>query len=100
MKSIGFSMYPFRKTPFDAMATDVTADQIIMGLADELNNYRKARAIASLSELFENYAMVVTKANTEKRTIAGVPVIRKDDIVNAGDKESLVNLLRKKADNR
>jgi putative transcriptional regulator len=100
MKSIGFSMYSFQKTPFDAMATDVAADKIIMGLADELNNYRKARAIASLSDLFENYAMVVTKFHTNKTTIAGVPVIKKDDIVNAGDKESLVNLLRKKADNR
>lgn len=100
MKSIGFNMYPFRKTPFDAMATDVAADQIIMGLADQLDNYRKARAIASLSCLFENYAMVVTKSHTEKTTIAGVPVIKEDDIVNAGDKDSLVDLLRKKADSR
>jgi predicted transcriptional regulator len=82
------------------MATDVAADQIIMGLADELNNYRKARAIASLSELFENYAMVVTKASTEKKSIAGVPVVNKSEIVNAGDKDNLVDLLRKKADNR
>lgn len=100
MRSIGFSMYPFRKTPFDAMATDVTEDQIIMGLAEELDNYRKAKAIASLSRLFEKHAMVVTRMNTGKTNISGVPVLNNNEIARAGDKESLVDILRKKADNR
>ncbi len=100
MRSIGFSMYPFRKTPFDAMATDVTEDQIIMGLSEELDNYRKAKAIASLSQIFEKYAMVVTRMNTGKTSISGVPVLNNKEIANAGDKERLVDILRKKADNR
>ena len=40
-------MFPFRKTPFDAMASDNAADRIMLGLAEQLGNYRKAKAIAS-----------------------------------------------------
>ncbi len=100
MRSMGFSMFPFKKTPFDAMATDMQTDQIIIGIAEELQNYRKAKSILSISDLFEKYSMVVSRLATERSSIGGCPVVSLGDVLKTQDKDTLVNLIRKKADAR
>ncbi len=96
MLDMGFDMFTFRRTPFDAVATDRLEDQIIMGLTDELRTYANARSIADLSRVFEKYSMVVSRANTDKSSIGGCPVINYRDIQRVPGKEELVDLIRRK----
>lgn len=96
MLDIGFDMFTFRRTPFDAMATDRLEDQIIMGLTDELRNYDKGKSIADLSRVFEKYSMVVSRAKTDKSSIGGCPVVNYNDILSIPGKDELVELIRKK----
>lgn len=100
MRSLGFEMFPFRKTPFDAMASDNAADQIMLGLAEQLGGYRKAKAIANLSKLFERDSLVVSREKTDKSSIQGCPVVNYSDMVEANRNGSLDTLLRKKTDSR
>lgn len=96
MLDIGFDMFTFRRTPFDAVATDRVEDQIIMGLTDELRTYVKGRSIADLSRVFEKYSMVVSRSKTDKSSIGGCPVVNYKDILSVPGKDELVDLIKKK----
>lgn len=100
MVDIGFDMFTFRRTPFDAMATDRLDDQIIMGLTNELHTYVKGKSIADLSRVFEKYSMIVSRTRTEKATVNGCPVVNYRDMQAVPGKEELVDLIKKKMNAR
>ncbi|MHC1604402.1 MAG: transcriptional regulator [Candidatus Methanofastidiosia archaeon] len=99
--SIGFTVFPTERTPFDAVVGEEKEKSkivILTGISNmDLRNLRKRITIVhDLSEILEKDAIFILKSQKAQRTIEGVPIVFKEEFKNISDIDSMIEIIRRK----
>jgi len=97
LKSIGYSVLPTARCPFEA----ITTDEKIM-LLTGVERYgplleKKASAVASVSKVVEREAMIITDKESSVKSLGMTPLISRDELFDVEDRDDVLDLIRERS---
>lgn len=97
LKSIGYSVLPTARCPFEA----ITTDEKIM-LLTGVERYgpllqKKAFAVESISRIVEKDAMIITDRDSGLKSVGETPLISRDELKDADDRDDVLDLIRQRS---
>lgn len=98
LKTIGYSVLPTARCPFEAITTD---EKIL--LLTGVERYgpmleRKANAVASISKVVEKRAMIITDRDAHVKSLKRTPVIARDELAHVKEKEKILDLIKERSE--
>jgi putative transcriptional regulator len=98
LKSIGYSVLPTARCPFEA----ITTDEKIM-LLTGVERYgpmleKKANAVSSISKVVEKKAVIITDKDAHVKCLKQTPVIARDELAHAKEKEKVLDLIKERSE--
>ena len=98
LKTIGYSVLPTARCPFEAITTD---EKIL--LLTGVERYgpmleRKANAVASISKVVEKRAMIITDKDAHVKSLKRTPVIARDELAHVKEKEKILDLIKERSE--
>ena len=97
LKNIGYDVQPIARCPFEA----ITSDAKILMLTG-IERYgpmleRKAQAVTNISRVVEKVAVMVTDKNVRIHRIGDTPLIFRDELKKARDKQKILDLINERS---
>lgn len=97
LKSIGYSVLPTTRCPFEA----ITSDEKIM-LLTGVERYgpmleRKANAVASISKVVEKKAVIITDKDARIKSLKKTPLIAREELAHVKEKEKILAIIRERS---
>jgi len=98
LKTIGYSVLPTARCPFEA----ITTDEKIM-LLTGVERYgpmleKKANAVASISKVVEKKAVIITDKDAHVKSLRKTPVIARDELAHVKEKEKVLDLIKERSE--
>lgn len=97
LKNIGYNVLPVARCPFEA----ITSDAKILMLTG-IERYgpmleRKAQAVTNISRVVEKVAVMVTDKKVRVHRIGDTPLISRDELKKARDKQKILDLINERS---
>ncbi|MDH4123294.1 MAG: transcriptional regulator [Thermoplasmata archaeon] len=98
LSSIGYSVLPTARCPFEAITTD---DKIF--LLTGVERYgpmleRKARAVTSISKVVEKKAVIITDKDSHLKSLRKTPLICRDELAKMRDRQKILEIIRERSE--
>jgi len=93
LQNIGYRVIPMDRCPFEALSKE--KEKILLTCVQEYNKKlaEKAHFISSISKITKKHAVVFTDKDTEKKNLAGTPIIGKKELRKIRDPEDVFTLI-------
>ncbi|MBW3584128.1 MAG: helix-turn-helix domain-containing protein, partial [Euryarchaeota archaeon] len=93
LKELGYEVVPTERSPFNALSSQRETLILTSVTRDDGAVVRKARLVASLSEVTERPGVFFMRRKTSRTQIEGSAVVHQEELAKARDPEDLVQLI-------
>lgn len=98
LKTIGYSVLPTARCPFDAITTD---EKIMLLTGVERCGpmlEKKANAVASISNVVEKKAVIITDKDAHVKSLKKTPLIAREELAHVKEKEKILAIIRERSE--
>jgi len=100
LASIGFSILPTVKCPFEALTSDERI-LLLTGLGqDERGLRNKARAVGDISRVTEKRAVIFIERIKSRQNLEGTPLVGRDELKKVGDADRFFKLVEERSEEK
>ena len=93
LEKVGYKVIPLERCIFEAVSQD--KKKILLTCVDEYNKklQKKAQALSSISKVTEEYAVLITDKDVNKKSIEGTPLIVRRELKKIRGPEEILDLV-------